>query len=62
MNKLAEKGYRNTTLIRGNERDLLSKIKKDENKNADINNILIQKYHDKKDILFFPIIEFLLIY
>lgn len=52
LNKLTEKGYRNTTVIRGNAKDLPSKIKKDGYENAYKNNILIQKFHDKKDILF----------
>jgi hypothetical protein len=55
LNKLTEKGFRNIPVIRGNAKDLPSKIKKDEYKNAYKNNILIKKYHDKKDILFLPI-------
>ena len=47
LNKLSEKGYRNTTVIRGNAKVLPSKIKKDGYKNDYKNNILIQKYHDK---------------
>jgi hypothetical protein len=52
LNKLTEKGFRNTTVIRGNGKDLPSKIKKDGYENDYKNNILIQKYQYKKDILF----------
>ena len=52
MNKLTEKGFRNTTVIRGNAKDLPSKIKKDGYENDYKNIILIQKYQYKKDILF----------
>lgn len=52
MNNLTKKGYRNTTIIRRKVNNLPSKIKKDGYENAYKNNILIQKYHDKKDILF----------
>ena len=52
MNKLTKLGYLNTTVFRNNAKDLPSKIKEEGYNNAYKDNVLIQKYQDKKAILF----------
>jgi hypothetical protein len=51
MNKLTKLGYFNTAVFRNNAKDLPSKIKEEGYNNAykDKNNVLIQKYQDKKN-------------
>lgn len=52
MKKLSQMNYLNTTVLRANAKELPSKIKNEEIENAFKNGILIQKYEDKKTILF----------
>ena len=48
MNKLTKLGYLNSTGFRNNVKDLPSKIKEEGYNNAYKDNVLIQKYQDKK--------------
>ena len=50
--KLSKLGYLNTIVLRGNSKGLPSKIKLPDYDNAYKNEILIQKYEDKKTIYF----------
>ena len=52
MNKLTKLVYLNTTVFRNNAKDLPSKIKEEGYNKAYKDNVLIQKYQDKKTILF----------
>lgn len=52
MKKLSSKGYLNTTIFRNNALYLTSKIKNDSKVNAYKDEIIIQKFKNKKAILF----------
>ena len=52
IEKLTKLGYLNTTVLRSNSKGLPSKIKLPGYDNAHKNEILIQKYEDKKTIYF----------
>lgn len=52
LNKLSNMRYLNTTVLKNNAKDMPSKIKEDGYYSAYKNNILIQKYEDKKNIYF----------
>lgn len=52
MKKLSQMNYLNTTVLRANAKELPSKIKNEEIESAFKNGILIQKYEEKKAILF----------
>ena len=52
MEKLSKKNYLNVTLLRKYAKNWPSKIKEENNNIAYKNSILIQKFEDKKTILF----------
>ena len=52
MKKLSLKGYLNTTIFRSNSINLSSKIKNESKANSYKDEILIQKFKDKKTLLF----------